>query len=126
MTTSSPKLKQSPKTMKSSEQHRKCNQALHQYAERLHTAQAAQNKSSDCSLADFNYREWKYIENYGGHSYHHLYYPLPGITIIDETKHHRSKKFELEITEQYENAKWRFQLGMKVRIVITNESLGFL
>ncbi|KAJ7841693.1 hypothetical protein B0H14DRAFT_2586729 [Mycena olivaceomarginata] len=147
MTTSSPKLKQSQKTKKASEQHRKRRQALQQYAERnaetlLRTAQAAQNKSSDRSLADFDYRERKrrqyatlgacnyealtnyrkYIENYGGHSYHHFYYPLleffgegnlAGVTIIDETKHRRSKKFKLEITEEYEDAKRRFQLGKK-------------
>lgn len=76
-----------------------------------------------------------YIENYGGRSYHHFYYPLleffgegnlAGVTIIDETKHRRSKKFELEITEEHKDAKRRFQLGKKVKIVITDESLGFL
>ncbi|KAJ7310078.1 hypothetical protein DFH08DRAFT_974431 [Mycena albidolilacea] len=141
MTTSSPKLKQSQKTKKASEQRRKRRQALQQYAERnaetlrekakermrrLHTAHTAQNKSSDRSLADFDYRErkrrQKYIENYGGRSYHQFYYPLleffgegnlTGVTIIDETKHRRSKKFKLEITEEYEDAKRRFQLGKK-------------
>ncbi|KAJ7794685.1 hypothetical protein B0H14DRAFT_3888631 [Mycena olivaceomarginata] len=141
MTTSSPKLKQSQKTKKASEQRRKRRQALQQYAERnaetlrekakermrrLRAAQAAQNKSSDRSLADFDYRErkrrQKYIENYGGRSYHQFYYPLleffgegnlAGVTIIDETKHRRSKKFKLEITEEYEDAKRRFQLGKK-------------
>ncbi|KAJ7306956.1 hypothetical protein DFH08DRAFT_975753 [Mycena albidolilacea] len=141
MTNSSPKLKQSQKTKKASEQRRKHCQALQQYAERnaetlrekakermrrLRTAHAAQNKSSDRSLADFDYRErkrrQKYIENYGGRSYHQFYYPLleffgegnlAGVTIIDETKHCRSKKFKLEITEEYEDAKQRFQLGKK-------------
>ncbi|KAJ7852888.1 hypothetical protein B0H14DRAFT_3450488 [Mycena olivaceomarginata] len=126
MTTSSLKLKQSQKTKKASEQRRKRRQALQQYAERLRAAHAAQNKSSDRSLADFDYRErkrrQKYIENYGGRSYHQFYYPLleffgegnlAGVTIIDETKHRRSKKFKLEITEEYEDAKRRFQLGKK-------------
>ncbi|KAJ7803382.1 hypothetical protein B0H14DRAFT_2613400 [Mycena olivaceomarginata] len=111
-----------------SEQRRKRHQALQQYAERnaetlrekakermrrLRAAHAAQNKSSDRSLADFDYRERKYIENYGGRSYHQFYYPLleffgegnlAGVTIIDETKHRRSKKFS-----------WRLQKSMRMQ-----------
>jgi hypothetical protein len=48
------------------------------------------------------------------------------LVLLSLTKRSTAAAKNLEITEEYEDAKRRFQLGKKVRIVITDESLGFL
>jgi hypothetical protein len=73
------------------------------------------------------------MENYGAQSYQDFYYSLlkffgeghlAGVTIIDQTKVRRSRKFRLEISQEHEEAKRHFQSGKRVKLVITDECLG--
>ncbi|KAF8131774.1 hypothetical protein K438DRAFT_2131251 [Mycena galopus ATCC 62051] len=85
------------------------------------------------AVADHNYREGKYKAANGIPSYLDIYQPLleffgegtlAGVTIVDQTVRPRKKKFSLPITEEFEAAKQKFLDRKRVKLIITDKSIG--
>ncbi|KAF8179537.1 hypothetical protein K438DRAFT_1768900 [Mycena galopus ATCC 62051] len=75
----------------------------------------------------------KYKAANGIPSYLDIYQPLleffgegtlAGVTIVDQTVRPRKKKFSLPITEEFEAAKQKFLDGKRVKLIITDKSIG--
>ena len=74
-----------------------------------------------------------YIEKYGNDSFRDFYLSLvtffgsntlSGLTIVDNTRKLRDPNFHLPITEEFYEAKKKFWQGIRVKLVITDESIA--
>ncbi|KAJ6503629.1 hypothetical protein C8R45DRAFT_1091406 [Mycena sanguinolenta] len=113
----------------------------HERMQKVRLARKKQDKSSGQSQsrvhADSVYlemrRQRQYIEKFGKDSFRDFYLPLldffgsrnlSGVTIVDETRKNRSRKFRLAITEEHKEAKKKFGQGRRVNLVITDKSIA--